>query len=499
MEPKTAPDLFLNALDRVQGQPTQAALAQAALDCEKVLQEEPDHFWAQYLLAVCHLRMKHWADARAGLTICLNRDPSFSWARSLRALAHGQLEDYSRAEDDFEAVLRQTTDDPVAQAVALTNRGAMRVQQRLWDRAVADLRQARDLQPAVPEQHADLALALEGRRDRDAAVRELGRALALRPDALWYHTRGRLNVERHNLEAARADFEQAVQARTTAAGPVAAAVKASDYVELAHLHHLAGEHQAALRCCDEAQKVVPDYPPAYLQRADTLKALNQLALAGKALDRYLLAVKQAAPELNKVYQARGLIHAKLLESEQAVESYNRALAVQPAADTLTYRGWAYLQLDDAGLALADFAAALRLLDAAAPGLMSLEELRRQDVVRSDALCGRGQARVRLGHVREAVEDAEAALGLVTPGRDLLLSTACLYGRAVNAPAAPRPTTPDEALRYRERAVRLLWDVRAQVREGERKAFWQNNVKKNRDLAVLGGSPDFVKLARAYGQ
>src|SRR5262249_55052913 len=79
IEPATALALFLTALDRVQTQP-----ARAALDCAKALQQDPNHFWAQYLQAVCYLKTGRWADANAGLTICLNRDPSFSWARSLR-------------------------------------------------------------------------------------------------------------------------------------------------------------------------------------------------------------------------------------------------------------------------------------------------------------------------------------------------------------------------------------------------------------------------------
>jgi tetratricopeptide (TPR) repeat protein len=492
IEPATALDLFLTALDRVQTQP-----ARAALECAKALQQDPNHFWAQYLQAVCYLKTRQWADASAGLTICLNRDPNFAWARSLRAVALGWLGKFEEAGADFKEVLAQTT-DPLARAVALNNRGVLWVQLGRWDDAVSDLGEAIRLQPAVPEWYVNLARAHEGRKDPDAAVKALDAALTLRADAAWYHTRAQANVSRRNFKAAREDFDQAIKAKK-AGKEVEAAVKASACVELAHLQHLAGEQQAALDSCAEAEKFVPDYLPAYRQRAEALLALNRHADAGKALDRYLLLAKKTEPDLDKVYLARGLIHARLGQPDRAVEAYSRALALRLDADTLSYRGWAYLQLDAARPALSDFDLALQLLDASRPGLMNFEELRKGALVRGDVLGGRGQARVRLGQVQQAVADTEQALKQDRPGRRLLFSAACIYARAVGQVEASggRLVTPATVSQYRARALKLLQDALDDVPAAERKAYWRDNVRREPALDPLRSSAAFAALARDY--
>jgi tetratricopeptide (TPR) repeat protein/tRNA A-37 threonylcarbamoyl transferase component Bud32 len=510
IKPATALDLFLTALDKVKDNP-----AEAALDCEKVLLLEPDHFWARYLQGVCHLRTKQWADAREALSFCLERDPTFSWARSLRGLAYGRLGDDAHARADFDEVLPQTTHDPVARALAFTNRGVISTLRGQWDDAVTDLRQAVGLQPDVPEYHVNLAVAHAGRKDWDAAVKEVDAALARRKDPAFYHTRAGFDLRRGDLPAARADFQKAIELQP--AGRKSERL-ANDHCELAHLRHLAGEgdlkagkravardsFQAALDSCSAALAEVPGYPPAYRQRAETLVALDNPAEAGRDLDRYLLATGMAAPDLDKIYLARGIIHAQLGESSRAVAAYTRALALHLEARTLVYRGWAYLQLDAARPALDDFEAALELLAAAAPGALTRDDLRELNVVRSDALCGRGYAWVRLGRVPEGVADAEKALGLPEkPSRDLLFSAVRVYARALAQPerAGGLPFLPATASRYVERALELLRTTLEAVQGGaaERKAFWRNNVVKERDLEPLRRTAGFRGLADTYGQ
>src|SRR5262249_59087920 len=80
VEAKTALDLFLTALDDFR----HGELSRAAHACEAVLQQEADHFWAQYLHALCRMREGKSAEAKAGLTGCLRRRPNFFWARLLR-------------------------------------------------------------------------------------------------------------------------------------------------------------------------------------------------------------------------------------------------------------------------------------------------------------------------------------------------------------------------------------------------------------------------------
>jgi tetratricopeptide (TPR) repeat protein len=253
-------------------------------------------------------------------------------------------------------------------------------------------------------------------------------------------------------------------------------------VELAHLQHLAGEYDAALASCDAAQRVRPDYSPAYRQRARTLFAQKHHREAGEALDRYLRVGGKPTAD---VYEARGLIHAGQREYEAAVEDYSRALTLKADAQTLSFRGWAYLKLDAARPALADFEAALKL-----------------DPAETDALCGRGRARAHLGQVRAAVEDAEAVLRAGRPTDQLLLQAACIYGRAVGdleAQAGNRPGAAGTSYRYQERSVELLRAALEQVPAAQRPDFWRANVYHEPDLLPVGRASGMLSLARTYAR
>jgi tetratricopeptide (TPR) repeat protein len=473
IKPETALDLFLTALDAYR----QNQVEDAAVGCEAALRQEPDHFWAQYLLALCRLQTGHWGEAKAWLAACLSRH-DFFLGRLLKATAETRLDEPDAAEADFALALGQAPDD-LARSLVLTSRGALRVQRQRWDEAVADLRQATELRPDAPEAYVNLAAAYRGRQDWDGAVAALDRALALRPDdAGLYHTRAQLHAHRGDRAAARRDFEQAVAHEP--AGSTSERL-ASAWVELGHLRHLDGDYEPALTAVDAALRARPDYAPAHRQRAETLLALDRHREAGAALDRYLQCHGTPTPE---VHLARGLIHAALREYAEAVDSYGRALALRPDARTLTNRGWAYLKLDAPRPALADFQAALRL-----------------DRASSDGLCGRAHAEVRLGQVQAAVADAEAALAHGPKKPRLLVSAACVHALAVGwleaQPAGSAST--GSVYRYQERAVELLREALDGVPSAQRKDFWSSTIQNEPDLAPLRRSTGLLELARSYAR
>jgi tetratricopeptide (TPR) repeat protein len=502
--PGVALDLFLSARDAwVQGKTNEAAA-----DCERVLADQPDHYWARYLLALCHLRAGRLESAKVGLSACLGARPEFIWPRLFLAVAEGGLGDTAVAEKDFAAVLRAAGDDPLARWLVHYYRGAMRAGRPDWGAAVADLEAAARLRPDAPEPYltlaqvhrgraallalsavnpepyAALAAARAARESYADAVAALDRAVERRPDdAGLYHTRAQLQALRGDPKAAREDFERAIalRLRVPAAGRRAGdeARLLSDYVELAHLQHQAREYQAALASCDAALRLRPDYPPAHRQRAEALLALKDYAGAGQALDHYLHSGKPTAQD----YLARALIHAERREYAQAVEVYGRALQFGPSADALAYRGWAYLKLDRPHLARADFEDALRL-----------------NKDHPDALCGRGAARVRLGEVPGAVEDAAAALRHDPYNRRLVLRAACIYAQAVgrlDAQWGERAWTAGPATQYQARAVELLAELLRGLPETKRTALWRDTIRDEKDLAPISRSAGFLELARAY--
>ncbi len=468
----TALDHFLTAQDAFR----KGDFAAAAEACREALQGEPDNFWAQYLQALCLIRARNWQAAEFALTNCLSRRPDFFWALLLRGTAHSQLDNLDAAAADFAAALKQAGDAPARWSVLVT-RGAMWVRARRWDEAVNDLRQAIAEQPGAAEGYVNLALAYQGQKDWDAARRTLDRALERRPkDAGLYHTRALLQLARKDVAAARRDFEQAI----AHALPGSAAERlASDYVELGRLRHLAREYRAALEAFDAALRVRPGYPPAHRQRAETLLALDRYAEAGQALDDYL----RTAVPTPEIFLARGLIHLHERAYQKAVDDFSRGLLLRKDKALFSYRGWAYLRLDAARPALADF-----------------EEALTRDPTDADALCGRGHARVRLGDVAAGTADAEKAVRQTPRSAQLLFSVACLYARAAGqtkALARDRVSLAHVTL-YQDRAVELLRDTLARLPEDRRKAFWRANVMNERALLPIRRLPAVRELAGKYG-
>jgi tetratricopeptide (TPR) repeat protein len=473
VKPDTALDLFLTALESHR----QGQWDQTAATCEQVLRLQPDHFWAQYLKALGHVKTKHWGEARAELDACLVRQPDFTWGRQLRAVVETQLGESERAEEDFAQVLRRV-EEPAARSVVLTNRGVLWVRRERWHEAVDDFREAVRLRPGVPETYINLAQARRRLKDWKAALATLDEALARCPQdaAGLYHTRAEFDLEREDPAAARRDFEQAIVHQPAGSSSERLA---SDYVQLAHLQRLAGKPEAALANCDAALRLRPDYPPAHRYRAEALLALGRYEDAGKALDRYLHGEKPTAT----VYRVRGLIHAGLRRYAEAVDAYGRSLALRQDAGTLAYRGWAYLELDAPRPALADFEAALRL-----------------DPAQTDALCGRGSARVRLGRLADGVADAEEYLRRERPAAQHFFEAACIYARSVGElerRMGGRWTTGDPATRYQERAVELLRAALDETPAGERQRFWRTNIASAADLVPIRRSTGFLELARGY--
>jgi tetratricopeptide (TPR) repeat protein len=314
------------------------------------------------------------------------------------------------------------------------------------------------------------------RKDLDDAVRDLDRALTRRHDHPWlYRARAHFHLLRGKPGLAQGDFKQAIiQERRRGTSTQLA----SDYVELGHLQHRAGEYQAALGSFSQALQVERDYPPAHRQRAETLLRLNRDAEAGQALDSYLA---KGEPTW-EAYQARGLIHVKLVNYPEAVRAFNRALVLKQDAMTLRVRGWIYLKLGATPLALRDFEAALRL-----------------NAHDAEALCGRGLARARLGQ-RGALEDAAAALrhGPRTPL--FLFNLACIRSQVAGRmeALARTPEAMREMAQEQEMAVRRVEDALYAERPDKRSDFWRKNIRPDADLVPIRRHPRMLELARRFG-
>ena len=262
---------------------------------------------------------------------------------------------------------------------------------RFGDRYVRRVFTAHEIESCCRGSH----IVSEGLAARFAAKEATIKVLQPKVDASLYILRARAYIERKDRRSARADFETVV-----ALGPGRGLEDhyVGTLVQLGYEKHRAGEYQAALADFETALCERPDYHEAHRQRADTLLKLGRYVEAGESLDRYW---QKGQPSF-EVYLARGMIHARMGQHSAAIDWYNLALQRKHDPRVLTQRGWAYLYMDSPKLALADFEAAL------ANGKDTF-----------DARCGRGTAHARLGHVTEAVEDAEAAIEHATEAESLL--------------------------------------------------------------------------------
>jgi tetratricopeptide (TPR) repeat protein len=466
--PTTALDHFDAALTNYRAN----RVKEASVSCAKVLRLRSDHFWAQYLQALCYLRQKRWGEAEVGLNVCLGQRPDFAWLFPLLGVAHTELRQYDAAEADFTRALKVSS-DPALRVLTLINRSVLRRMQGRPDDAERDLRAAIDLQPKEFQGYQILADVLKLRNDRAEALKLLDQALTLNPDnPTLYFERARLHAENGDRAAAKRDFEQVIAKE----GPDSKSdqvLKAR--VELAHLRCLAGDNEAALADCDAVLAVNPTFPEAHRQRAEVLLTLGRSKEAGAALEQYL---KVGGKETAAVHKARGLLFQQQHDYRAAVAAYSQALMLEPDTKTLGNRGWAYLKLEAVRLALDDFDAALK-----------------HNPKDADTLIGRGTALLLRGgaeDVAPATAAAEKALRAEPRNFARLMACVRIYSRAAELQKSrnPRLVNDPQATRYVRIALRLLREAEELLPEKERETFWQKEVRSD---------PVLLQLVRTCGR
>ena len=479
LSPVTAFDQFLTGQERYE----RGRWDEALCHFDAALRHQPNHFWAQCLSAICYLQLRQPVEAKACLNVCLNQDPDFAWLYLLRGFASGQVgaifaqaggvaaqasnipgkaEDrFAAAEEDYAKALELLERKPVAELryVLLVNRGLLRWQRRDLDRAVTDLREAIRFDPRLYQAHAGLAQVLRQQGKPDEAVEQFTQAIALRPDLAALY-RGRAEVYRGHedltpdqSEAALRDLDEAVR-RESPANPVLAL----DHTNRARLLERAGRHAEALAACDAALRAVPDHADAHRLRIGVLLMLKRYDDVIASCD----AVLRDRPTA-EVFDLRGLAKDRRKDFSGAIDDYTQALAQHPDQPRLwNRRGWAHLVANAVQLALADFDRAIRL-----------------DASDSDALSGRGSARVLLGQHRAAVADAEESLRHGAPDARRYYIAGRIYVRAASAAANEVRQAGRAAMAltasYQDRAVALIREAVRRTPPEQRAAFVRDQV------------------------
>jgi serine/threonine protein kinase/tetratricopeptide (TPR) repeat protein len=426
---------------------------EALEEFNRVLHRQPSHFWAQYLGALCLLRLHRPAEATALLGACLAQRGDFVWIYLLRGFAHAELLAFDAAEADFQKALQLRLDES-SRYVLFVNRGVLRVRQSRLDDAISDLKMAINLKPREYQAYVNLALAYRRQKKLDAALKQLDRAIDIEPKlADLYRRRARLQLERKELTLALADFDQAIRWENTSSP-----FSTEDHVERGRLLLRSRKYAEALGSFDTALKRQKDHSLAQRLRAEALFQLGKYREVIEAFDRYL----ETGKPLESVYRGRGLARAALGQYPGAVDDYTKALELQPTSAVQTYRGWAHLVCEAPKLALRDFDLAIQL-----------------DPSNGDAHNGRGLVLANQGRYRDALDSAEQALRKGPRSPRLLYNAARICAQCGGS--------------NEQRAIELIRQALALLPVDQRAAFWNANIHSDAAFQTIRRHRQFLRL------
>jgi eukaryotic-like serine/threonine-protein kinase len=479
-----------------------------------------DQFWAQCLLAICHLQQREPSKALVGLRACVHEKPDCVWLYMLRGIANaaeGELarelarslgapapalkrraaDRFDDAEADYAKAITLLGDKPENRELhyaLLVNRGIIRLERPELTAAIADFQAAIRLNNGRFEAFSSLSQAYDRQGRTEDALEQIARAIALKPKwAPLYRARAdcclglknlspdlsdlsvrHLQLAIHNLSpqrraAALVSLEQAIEHESPADQIIAV-----DRTKQAALLREEGRHADALGSCDAALAIAPRYLLAHGVRILVLLDLKRYD--DDMIQSCDVLLASGKPDA-KLYELRGMAKDKREDSEGALADYNLSLAIDAKNPRLLRRrGWWNLEQGAIGRAVQNFDEVIEL----APG-------------DADAYSGRGMARVRLGEYRDAVSDAEQALALDKTSWRIAYNAARIHALSAKVASSEIRKNGQAAVRlverYQDNAVEL-------VRRARQLATVQHELVKFRE--ALRTDLAFKPLGRRLG-
>jgi tetratricopeptide (TPR) repeat protein len=406
----------------------QGELDKAIADYTRALELQPDA--ALYRRrALAHARKRALDEAIADYTESLRLEPRNAEAHANRGLVYAQKNDHEHALADYNEALRQNPRDPIllfnrgnthyargdhnlaladyTEVIRLdsrnlwahSNRGKLHVLRGDYARAVADFTRVLQLDPNNIHALCDRAAAYSAMHQHEHAVADYSTALGLQPGITLYNDRGLEHVALGNLDAALADFTQAIALGPDFPGP---------YLLRANAFADKGEFDKAFADFSEAIRLDPEYSGGWFDRGNLHLRRGNL---DEALADYTRVLDLESDHAAAYFQ-RGNVHAQRGKWDAAVADFDAALSLNPDdVAALTNRGNAYASLGNPQRALADYNEALR-----------------RDPTDVLTLCNRGNIYARLGDFDRALADYTEALRYDPADARILNSRGNVYGR-----------------------------------------------------------------------
>jgi tetratricopeptide (TPR) repeat protein len=508
LAPGSAFDFFLIGREAMKRREWKKAITHL----EAAIPLQTDFFWAQCLLAICHLQIGEPANARMGLNLCLQKKPDRPWLYMLRAIASGTLaqaesaragvgagaadlasQQYQYAEADFRRafeLLGDKTDRADLHYAVLLDRGMMQLLRDDLKSAAADFQEAIKRNDRRYEAFADLGQVYQREGRTEAALEQFAHAIERRPNwAPLYRSRASALLGLKDLSPELRDMtlrelEGAISAvpidrRDQAARDLAAAIRyestgehlvAADWTKQAAILHVEQRLDEALNACDAAIDIAYRYPRAHELRIRVLLDLKQYTDLIRSCDIVLSWAKPSS----EFYELRGIAKNAINDFSGAIGDFTRALEVSREPDIarlLRRRGWVYVTSEAFRPAIRDFDSAIRLAPKNADGFI-----------------GRGVARARLGLYVDAASDAEFAVKLSEPDGTLTLRTAHIYCEAAAAvraePLSRGPKAERLLWRYEDLAVKSVKLAIERTPIAQRASFYHDRVMKDDALLAI---------------
>ena len=493
LAPANAFDSFLIGRELMR----QSDLRTAITQFEAVIHQQPEHFWAQCLLAICHLQTNQPTKALRGLNACIQRKPKSVWLYLLRGIASAAegefarsiaprdsdrsaslpplaLEKFKDAEVDYRTaleLLENGSKNSELHCVLLINRGLIRFERQDLTAAAADLQDAICLNDHRFEAHSALAQVYQRQGRTDDALKQFARAIQLQ--ANWgplYRGRaavllGLKNLSPDQREAALSDLEFAIRSESPRSPAIA-----FDRIKQAGLLHQAGRLDESLAACDAALEIDPRSAPAHLLRIQVLLDQKRYDDLLRSCDVALESGKPSA----ELYRLRGMAKDALKDFPGAIADYTQSLSLSPPGERprlLRRRGWSYMSNEAYYPALHDFEEAVRLAS-----------------TNADGYCGRGLAHARVGQHGDAVRDAEEALKHGESNWRITYNAARIYAQsAIAADSESRKTGP-VAVRlvtyYQDRAFELVRLALRRAPAEQRSALFRDTIRDDPALQPI---------------
>lgn len=341
--PARVPRLFAQARERHRRGELQAARS----IYERILDIEPGHFDALYVLGILAAQSGDYRRAAQFLTRAVDIDPRHAGAHNNLGNVLKELEHTVAAVDSYDRALALKPD----YADAHYNRGIALQELGRFESAVASFDAAIALAPGRAETYNNRGIALMALGRLDAAVLSYGEAIALQPDFVpAFCNRGHALHRLGRLAAALADHERAIAIQPG---------NAQAHYDRGNVLQSAGRFDDAVESYRRALAIKSDFAAAHGNMGAALLKLGQFEAAARSFGDGLAL----DPGVVDFYYNRGVALHELADVTGAEASYRAALQLKP--DSALAR-WAVAFLSPPPLMLReeDIAPSRRALDVA---------------------------------------------------------------------------------------------------------------------------------------